>query len=161
MPKTKRTKIRRWILSRVPPWIRERDFQIFASILIFVAGLPLLFGEPAPGSIESALPPLLIKVWASVLVIGPVAIFVGAFMGYRRRFPERITWMRVEAWGLTALAYACYGYAAVILAAEVPGSGIPVAMVLTLGIVSHLREASIQLDVADFKEAIGIGTGPD
>lgn len=156
MPNSRRTRWRRMVYKRLPRWMRNHDFEIFAAVLTVFAGLPLLFGQVASASVESLLPLFVVKVWAFVLTLGGILIMTGVFMTYKTMFPQRAFWMRIEALGLTALAYACYLYSICIIAVTLVASWPAAMLVLAFGLTCHTRELAVQLQLADFRSGMGL-----
>lgn len=153
---TRRARLRRKIYAKLPRWLKRHDFELFAAILSIVGGIPILLGQVDPSSPEDILPRPLVLVWASVLVIGGFSILVGVLLGSYRVFPERIFWMRVEAFGLTALAYFCYLYTFSILLVAIEGGWTAAAIIFALGAVSHVREVAIQMELEDYRRNLGL-----
>lgn len=155
---SRRTRMRRWVYNHVPRWLRKNDFEVFAALLSFVGGLPLLLGQIQSKSLEDSLPEFFVRVWGATLCNGAVLIALGLFMASRKDVrSDSIFWERIEALGLTALAYMSYIYAAVILVAS-PTTGWLVAMlVLGYGLTCHSREIVIQLKIVDYRAEVGLG----
>lgn len=154
---TRRARIRRRIYARLPKWIKRHDFEIFAAVLSIFAGVPMLLGEVRAGSVYELLPPILVTTWAFILVLGGTLILVGVVLASRRVYPEKIFWMRMEALGLTALAYFCYLYCLTILLVAL-GDGWSAAMlILAFGGTSHVREVAIQIELEEYRRTLGLG----
>lgn len=154
----RRTRIRRWVLSHTPEWLREHSFEIFVSLLCLFAGIPLIFGRVDPRSLEAALPTPLVLVWGLILTLGPIAMLSGVIGANRGNKPleERVFYARIEAWGLSALAYASYIYAGAILS-QLSGAGWVASMlVIAFGGTCHIREIDIQLRITEIRAGVGL-----
>lgn len=157
---TRRARLRRKIYAKLPRWLKRHDFEAFAAVLSIVGGLPILFGQVEPASPEAILPAVIVYAWATILVLGGVAVLVGIVMGSRHVHPERVFWMRVEALGLTALAYFSYIYMVCILAVSAK-TGWPAAMIiLAFGSVCHVREVAIQMELEQFRRNLSLEERP-
>lgn len=63
-----------------PPLDSARHpFELFVLFLGLVVGAPLLFGAPTPGSTTEALGPVLVRIWAWLLVGGCLLALTGAW----------------------------------------------------------------------------------
>ena len=153
---TRRARLRRRIYHKLPKWLKRHDFEVLAAILSIFGGLPILFGQVEPASPEELLPPIVVYTWASVLVLGGISILVGITVGVRAVFPERVFWMRVEALGLTALAYFSYIYIVCILVVSAK-TGWPAAMlILAFGGICHVRSAAINIELEEYRRNLGL-----
>jgi hypothetical protein len=153
---TRRARLRRRIYNRIPAWFKNNDFEIFASMLCFFAGLPLVLGKINPASMEALLPIWVVFSWGFILSFSPLLIVLGLVKRSSRPVSESIFWIRVEAIGLTALAYSSYIYAVAIISAGV-GAGWPAAMLITaFGLTCHTRELGLQVKIADFLLGLGV-----
>jgi hypothetical protein len=153
---TRRARLRRRIYRKLPNWLKKHDFEVFASVLGMFSGLPVLLGKVDPQSVEALLPGPVVFAWGLTLVFGCLCVLIGVFQGSRRTYPKRIFWMRVEALGLTALAYYCYIYAVCILGFNFT-NGYPAAMlILTFGGVCHVREATIHMEIEEYRASLGL-----
>lgn len=160
MPHTFRTKARRWVYKWIPAWLKRRDFEIFTSVLCLSVGIPVVFGGLSAGESPRALPQTVEYIWSLNLVIGPILVLVGIYMSNRRTYQEMpaesLVWYRVEALGLTILAYVGYIFVLAIIMANGTSTLTATALILALALTCHLREVTIQLDIADFKLAVGV-----
>jgi len=153
---TRRNRIRRRVYRLIPDWYRKNDFEIFASLLCFFAGIPLLLGDIRPASLEATLPIWVVIVWAYVISFSPALIIIGLLKRGSRSISESIFWIRVEAMGLTALAYSSYIYSIAIVTSNV-GMGWPAAMlIVAFGLTCHTRELGLQVRIGDFLLGLGI-----
>lgn len=148
--------LRRRIYARVPEWVRRNDFELFTATLCFTAGLPLLLTHTVEAtSIEATLPGPLVTAWAVLLTLAPFAIGTGLFMRYKRTMAEATFWMRVEAWGLRALAYVAYVYAVAISLAN-GATTLPATMiVLIFAATCHSRATDVTIQVEDYLTTLG------
>jgi hypothetical protein len=153
---TRRARLRRKIYSKLPKWFKTHDFEVFASLLGILGGLPLVFGQVSPTSVESVLPRPIVEAWGIVLVGGCIAILGGILVGASRVYPERIIWMRLEAIGLTALAYFCYIYTVCICGVNFENGWTAGLLILAFGVTCHVREASINIELEQYRLNLGL-----
>lgn len=99
-------------------------FEVFIPFLCVLAGVPLLFSGPAPGTIEESLPKFLITLWGIELAAGGMLTIGGLVAGSRR----------VEKFGLSLLAAAATVYALVLLVTSWPVAIVSAAIVLGFGV---------------------------
>lgn len=152
-----RTRVRRWIYNHIPMWFRKYNFEVFAALLCMFAGIPLLFGQVDPKSMEASLPPSLVIAWGLILSLGPVGIITGLWgSSISERLEDQIFWRRIEAWGLSALAYATYIYVGVLLVNAPSTAWIASMLILCFGFTCHVREIDIQLRITDVLSEVGI-----
>lgn len=153
---TRRARLRRRIYRRLPRWMKEHDFEVFAAFLGIAAGLPILLGEVQPASPETLLPRAVVFIWALVMVAGCSAVLVGVITASRLVYPERIFWMRVEALGLTALAYFCYIYSVCVLGTSITTGWSAGMIIFAFGGVCHVREVAIQVELEEYRKSLGL-----
>jgi hypothetical protein len=151
-------RIRAWVYAHIPKWMQERDFEIFTALLCFVAGIPLLItNDYRSGAIEETLPFVLVKLWAIVLTVAPVLIFLGIVKSVRiKTYPKKAVWLRIEALGLTGLAYVGYVYALSIISTAGREGVVAAAIVLVFSLTCHSREIGIQVELEHFREGLGL-----
>lgn len=148
---------RRWYL-RIPVWIRRRDFELFTALLCITAGLPLLLTQNVEAaSLEAALPPWVVFGWSLILTLAPICVIVGLWQAHRHAMYKATVWLRLEALGLKALAYAAYLYVFIILLAT-GGTAVPAAALISaFALTCHSRSVAVTLKVEDY--LLGIGAG--
>jgi hypothetical protein len=126
----------------------RNPFELFTLGLGLLSGLPLLFGVPAPGSTNALLGPVLVHVWAWILVAGCATALIGVWWTWFGWCP----WVRptpgtgllVERVGLVAVGVGTLIYAVAILA-EAPGfRWLPAAIVAAYGLACWWRAFLIQ-----------------
>lgn len=100
--------------------------QAFVMALCLIFSIPVLFGKaPAPGSIEAAMPPVMVIGWAIVLAIGAGTILVSYFIG------DRLLGIVVEQFGSVCLGVAALFYGGAIFAITYEqGGAIPESIIL-------------------------------
>ena len=153
---TRRARLQRKVYNRIPSWFRHNDFEIFASMLCFTAGIPLLLGEIRTSSLESTLPYAVVMAWASILTFSPILVVTGLYRRGSRPVAESVFWIRIEALGLTSLAYSSYIYSVAILTNN-PVMGWPASMlIIGFGLTCHTRELGLQVKIADFLLGLGV-----
>ena len=99
-------------------------FEVFIPFLCVLAGIPLLFSGPAPGTIEESLPEFLVTLWGIELALGGALTLTGIGVGSRP----------MEKFGLSLLAAASTVYALVLLATSWPVAIVSAAIVAGFGI---------------------------
>ena len=99
-------------------------FEVFIPFLCVLAGVPLLFSGPAPGTIEESLPEFLVTLWGIELALGGALTLTGLGVGSRP----------MEKFGLSLLAAAAIVYALVLLATSWPVAIVSAAIVAGFGI---------------------------
>lgn len=159
MPTRRRNRVRRWVYLHIPEWLRKRDFEVFTAFLCLTASIPVVFGGRSGGQAASEMPPPVEYGWNVALFIGPILVLLGIF--YSTRYgqePERsILWYRIEALGLTMLAYVGYLYTiAIMFWAGTLNAVFASAVILTFALTCHMREVQIQLDLLTYKSAVGV-----
>lgn len=156
MAPTRRARFRRRVYRRLPRWLRDHDFEVFAAGLGIFGGIPLLLGKIDPKSAEDLLPYPLVFLWGLNLVVGGAAVLVGVLMGSTRNYPDKAFWMRVEAIGLTAIAYFCYIYTLCLWFGAFRSGWLASIIILCFGIVSHVREAGVHMDLEEYRRHLGL-----
>lgn len=148
--------IRRALYNRTPPWMLKNDFELFTALLCVSAGVPLLLTDQVDAaSIEATLPLPLVKVWSLMLAVAPIVIGVGLFMASRRPMHLATFWIRFEAWGLRALAYAAYIYAIAIVVTNGLRTAPALAIIIAFGLTCHSRATVQTMKVERYLEALG------
>jgi hypothetical protein len=157
MPHKRRTKVRRWVYSHLPKWLRNRDFEVFAAVLCLFGGLPLLFGQVDPPSIEAQLNNLIVHIWGGSLVFGAILVIVGIVKSSTKTLsPAFLTWLRVEAYGLTILAYTAYLYTLILVTYNWQTTLLSATITLIFALTCHSREVAVQLDVLEYRTSLGL-----
>lgn len=150
--------LRRRIYKRVPRWIRKHDFELFAAFLCLTAGVPLLFtDEVAAESVDATLPLPLVRVWAFFLAASPIAITIGLIKSSSLPLAEATVWMRLEAVGLRALAYAGYVYSLCIFFANGFHALPALAIIVAFALTCHSRATAVVTKVEEFLDILGAG----
>lgn len=153
---TRRARLRRKIYRKLPRWLKNYDFEVFASSLGVLGGLPLMFGQVKPSSVDALLPHTVVQVWGAVLTFGCLAVFLGIYHSSRKHYPDKIFWMRVEAVGLTALAYFCYLYVLCLLLVAFQSAWVGIMIILAFGATCHVREATINIELEQYRLSLGL-----
>lgn len=114
--------------------------EIFLMALCLVTSIPIIFGGvPAPGSIDAAMEPWLVKAWSITLAVGSLTVLV-SFL-----FKDRVTGMIVEQFGSICLGVAALVYGCIILALTYKtGGAIPSAIILGFAAARFLQFRSHQ-----------------
>lgn len=149
--------MRRRVNSMIPEWLSFNAFEIFVSILCLGSGIPLVAGQIESQSLEARLPGLLVQAWGLALVLGPLALILGIYKSWNEaQLTEYIFWERIQAWGLSALAYAAYIYAVLLLVSGGTGAILAAFFVLEFALTCHIRELTIQLRLVDIRLELGL-----
>lgn len=153
---TRRARLRRKIYRHLPLWLRNHDFEVLAGVLGMAGGIPLVTGQVEPRSINDLLPHVVVFIWGLVLVLGCSSMLLGIIMASRTVYPARIIWMRIEALGLTALAYFSYLYTVCIIGVNLQTGWLVGMIVLVFGGVCHVREVAIHMDLEAYRLSLGL-----
>lgn len=153
---TDRMHFRRKVFYALPMWARENSFETFMSILCIFAAAPLIGGQVEADSVEATLPYFIVATWGVALAVGPVLTIFGLVMQARTRYPRRIFFQRLEAWGLSMLAYVGYLYSLAIFLLNPSGGFVAAMIILGFGLTCHFRELAVMIQIADFLEGIGV-----
>lgn len=140
----------------MPIWLQKHDFEVFVAFLGLISGVPFVLHKVQAKSVEAVLPEPVVRTWGLVLVLGCAAILLGVFQSSRKAYPNRILWMRVEALGLTALAYYCYIYTCCIVAFNGFDAWPAAMIILAFGGTCHLREASVHQEIYEYRVDLGL-----
>jgi hypothetical protein len=151
--------LRRRVFYKLPKWIRLHSFEVFLSGLCALSAIPLLLGETSAQSVEAILPRWIVFCWALTLLWGPVLTVSGLYMGIRLSYPDRLFWQRLEAWGLSMLAYVGYLYSLCIFLFLGVDSLVAAAIILGFGMTCHFRVLAILVGIYEFLEGIGAKHG--
>lgn len=149
-------RFRRNIYRRVPRWIRHNDFEVLVTVLCLSAGIPLLLSDQVDAtSVNATLPTPLVFVWSFMLAFAPIAIIVGLYQAAKHPMAEATIWMRVEAWGLRALAYVGYLYWFAIILVHQFDAFPATQIVLIFAATCHSRATGQIIKVEDYLTDIG------
>lgn len=153
---TWRARLRRKVYAKLPQWLKSHDFEVFSATLAILGGLPLVLGQVKPGSPEELLPQALIIVWGLVLTLGGCLTLVGVVLSSYRPYPDRAFWMRMEALGLTSLAYFCYLYDLCLWVVNFRATWTASAIILAFGVICHVRRVSVIMELEGFRWGLGL-----
>ncbi len=90
---------------------RRHPHQVLIALLLLLSGLPVLLGGTQPGSLNDALPTLLVYVWAGGLTVGGALVVLAAFITN----PLRALYLELIA--DLPLCLLCSAYAVAVIAA--------------------------------------------
>lgn len=109
----------------------RHPFQRYILALAVVGSVPLVFGEPTSGSIESALPSLIVLGWALTLIAGCGIALVGVYWPLREPITPAsfVTSLFLERLGLAMVWPTALVYAAIIVI-ETQWRGVLVACIV-------------------------------
>lgn len=113
---------------RYPPDPRA----LFVLLLCVASGVPLIFANATPGTLEAKLDPPWVLAWGIMLSGGALLALVG---GLR----QTVNGIIVEQVGSVALGFACLMYATAIWIAVHLAGTVPIALVLGFGGASFWR----------------------
>lgn len=88
----------------------RHPFQTFMLVLCIASGLPLLFGQPTSGSIESNLPHWMAVTWGLSLLVGSTLGLLGSF--WRGDYD---TGLLLERMGLDLAGFAAVAYSVIVV----------------------------------------------
>lgn len=124
----------------------RHPFEVYLLLLSIVSGLPILFGSPAPGSIEAAMPHWGVRVWGAGLALGAVV----ALLGVLKTRPDSkartvsVTGLVLEQVGLVMVASSTLLYVVVALVYVGVSAIVPIGIVAAYGISCLMRWVQIQ-----------------
>lgn len=127
----------RWA-KRFSRYADLEPFEVYISALCVLAGLPLIFGGPTPGTMRDYLPNTLVTLWGIELVTGGVLTLAGLAMA------GTIRGYRWERAGLTFLATAGGVYAVVLMVTAWPQAVITIALLIGLSLACLWRTSSMK-----------------
>lgn len=154
--------VRRRVYKRVPRWIRKHDFELFAAFLCLLAGVPLLLVDEVDAqSVDATLPLPLVRVWALFLALAPLAVALGLYKSSNLPISEGTSWMRLEAFGLRALAYAGYVYGLCIFFANGFHALPALAIIVAFSLTCHSRATAVVTKVEEYLDALGASHDDD
>jgi hypothetical protein len=110
-------------------------------LLCVVSGVPILFGKaPAPASLEAALNPTLVYIWAACISLGAVLCLLGTF------FQARVNGLLTEQLGLVLVGVACLFYSGIafVTLGTTSGVSVPSGIIAACGIACLWRWRQIQ-----------------
>lgn len=114
--------------------------EIFLMALCLITSTPIIFGGvPAPGSIDAAMEPWLVKGWSVTLAVGSLTVLIS--------FPlkDRVTGMIVEQFGSICLGVAATVYGFIVLALTYKSGGaIPASIILGFAVARFIQFRSHQ-----------------
>lgn len=151
-------KVRKKLYDKIPLWIKKHDFELFTAVLCLTAGIPLLTGNVRSDSVESQLPSIIVTGWGICLVLGPIFIYLGVFKAYTgvKDLITHIFWMRLEALGLTMLAWASLVFGVCVLSVNLYGGWLAAMLTFSLFLTCLSRELYIQNKIEMYKTGVGI-----
>lgn len=149
-------RMRRTIYRRIPKWIRQHDFEVLVAVLCLSAGIPLLISDEVDASsVNATLPTSLVLLWSIILALAPIVVLLGLWQSSRRTMAESTLWMRIEAWGLRALAYVGYLYWFAILLVHHLDAFPATQIVLIFAATCHSRATGQVIKVEDYLADLG------
>jgi hypothetical protein len=127
----------------------RNPFELLLLVLGLVSGLPLLWGAPAPGSAAELLGPVLVHVWAYMLVLGCLTALAGVWWTWPARWihhlhPRAVTGLLIEQVGLVAVGVGTLVYGIGIVALDSQGRGLAAGISFGYGLACFWRAGQIQ-----------------
>lgn len=156
----KRRQWRHGVYHSVPIYFRRNIFEFFVSFLACTSGIVTFSTGIESEAIRTTLPLWLVFIWSVSLTIGPIFVIVGIVTQAKVFISKVPFWKRVEAFGLSNLAYVGYIYSIAIvlqsiLAEKNYGSLPAVAFILAFALSCHYRVIEIHEEILEFKKDIG------
>lgn len=127
---------------------RRHPHQVFLSLLCILAGLPILFGGPRPGSLSAALPGWLLAVWSVTLVTG------GSFLIAAAVTRSIIRALYLEAVAHLPLAFMTLAYASALLGVIGVPAWSSALIVLAFGCASAVRAFQVARTLRGLTRAV-------
>ena len=136
--------------ATLPDTIRARrhPHQVFIAGLCVVAGLPILAGGPAPGTLAAAIPPWLLGVWSAVLVLGGALVVAAAIVRHD------LAALYLEGAAHLPLAVMTVAYAVALIAAGGARGLVAAAIFLGFGVASAVRFAQVTAALRRVRSAL-------
>lgn len=119
---------------RYPPDPRA----LFVLLLCVASGVPLIFADATPGTLEAKLDPPWVLAWG-VMLSG------GAFLAMLGGLRQTVNGVITEQVGSVALGFACLMYATAIWITVSWAGTVPIALILGFGAASFWRWWQLQL----------------
>jgi len=129
-----------------PPLVNRIGFQLWLMLMSIISGLLIILAGVEPTSVNAALSPFFLYLWASTLIIGPLIICYSLFK------KNRLQGLILEFWslipyGTTLMLYPVMAFAFVGISAIIPalftGSLGLACLSTALLIRSQLREVDL------------------
>lgn len=125
----------------------RNPFELFVLGFSLIVGAPLLWGAPVPGTTAALLGPMLVHVWATILVIGCSVTLLGVWWtwwAWLRRWwprwrPRAATGLLIEQCGLVAVGVGDVIYAVGVFTIAPDRGRIGAAIVLGFGLACWWR----------------------
>lgn len=129
---------------------RHNEFELWVLFFGLVVGAPLLVGAPTPGSTTEALGPVLVRIWAWLLVGGCLLGFAGAYWTWwawlgrwlPRWKPSPLSGLMIEAVGLVAVGFGILVFTVGVV--DVGGAAIVIALLSGWAIACFRRTYKIR-----------------
>jgi hypothetical protein len=140
------------LAHRLPTVVLDQPWAIFIKALCIVSGLTTFLG-PAPGSIESTLPRMVVYLWSATLVLGASAGLYGVLRPQHRRIEEA---------GLIWLGTAACVYGVTVLVQFRIAGAVPAGILLAFGLAALTRALAVHVSYAIASTAVAAGSAdPD
>lgn len=117
----------------------RHPFQTYMLILCMIAGLPLLFGQPASATLEALLPPWCVYLWGFALTFGSAIALIGSYMP-RHNYATVLT---IERIGLAVTGFAGVAYSLLIGIYAGFQNSVAIAIIFGFGISCLIRARDI------------------
>ena len=131
-------------------WVKARrhPHQVFIAAFAVLAGLPILVGNPQPGSLNATMPSWLVFVWAATLALGGAAVLAAAVVR------NEVHALYLEASAHLPLALVALTYCAALVGLAWPASIAPAAIVAGFGCASAVRFVQTERSLGQLRRVI-------
>lgn len=135
----------------VPVPARRHPYQVFVSVLLVLGGLPILGGGPRPGSINEVLPPLLVYVWAVVIVAGGALLVAAALV------TSPVTALYLERIAHSPIALMCAVYAGSLMSLVGLRAAFSAGIVAGIAVAAVVRAVQVSRTLRKLRKVISEG----
>jgi len=115
---------------------RRHPHQVLIAALLAVSGTAILLGGPKPGSVDDALPPPLVFLWAGVLAAGGLMVVAAAFV-------PALTALFLELMADPPLTIMCAVYATAIAMSAGARAAVPVSLIAGVSAAFAVRSVQV------------------
>lgn len=118
----------------------RNPFELFVLVLGIISGAPLILGHIVPGSTAALLNPVLLVVWAVILIVGSTVALTGAFWPGRPHIGLLYEQFGLVITGVGVLIYT----AGLLLTVQAPGRWLAAGLAGAYGLACFCRAWQIQ-----------------
>lgn len=120
----------------------RHPFEIFMLVVCVVVGLPILFGNPPPPSVDALMPLWARIIWSVLVAGGALTALIGVAL------PQRLAGVFVEQVGLVAVGVGTVVYALCSFVYNDIQLALPAAMILAFGVACLWRWVQLERLIA-------------